>query len=47
MNNYQDTCPFCDSWNLGYMDNPRQSEQGLEFEVFCRDCGQDWVDIKS
>ena len=45
MPNYQQICPYCFSTNLGYMDNPIEGEQGLEIEVFCRDCYEDWVEI--
>lgn len=46
MPNYSNFCPNCDSINLAYSDNRVESEFGIEYEAWCRDCGEEWVEIE-
>jgi formate dehydrogenase maturation protein FdhE len=43
---YDDTCPFCDSWDVRVGDILSQaSSEGVMFKVHCNECCAEWNDI--
>lgn len=43
MANYKETCPYCESWNLGYSEELNDEDE-KQLVVFCHDCYEEWVD---
>lgn len=46
MSNKPIRCPECYSLNLMIADAPVENEYGVGIEVFCRDCGEEWVEVE-
>lgn len=44
MPNYDNICFTCGSVNLAYGE-PVYTPDGGEAEVWCRDCGEEWVEL--
>lgn len=41
---YDETCPYCDSWNVKCGEIVQEKETGNTiFKAFCRDCGENWT----